>query len=201
MNYSEEKEVRDISPADQNLKWQEYWVWNTGLTQLALTMEADMDILQQYCLWDFTNLRAANFLIQNNKSKITSEESKDGTYTSLEVLKDTQYSLRYDPVGTNTRTRRVIICGSHGCGKEFIKAWNFLDHYRMHVGIRPFVCHICGKSFTQKGNLKKHRRQHEQTNVKDRKVHKCHLWDKSYTERYNLRVSWHYSYKFWTCVN
>ena len=72
----------------------------------------------------------------------------------IEVLKNWEYSLRYDNVGLTTRKRRVIICGFENCGKEFIKAWNFLDHFRMHQGVRPFEWDIWNKSFTQKGNLK-----------------------------------------------
>ena len=72
----------------------------------------------------------------------------------IEVLKECLYSLRYDNVGMTSRKRRVILCGYENCGKEFVKAWNFLDHFRMHQGVRPYVCEICDKSFTQKGNLK-----------------------------------------------
>ncbi|CAI2359556.1 unnamed protein product [Moneuplotes crassus] len=111
----------------------------------------------------------------------------------LEILKECEYSLRYDPVGTTTRTKRVVICEFEGCKKEFIKAWNFLDHFRMHQGVKPFICSICSNTFTQKGNLKKHMRQHINRNVRDRKIHKCRVCPKSYTERYNLRS--HYAAK------
>lgn len=131
--------------------------------------------------------------IDNEMPKKTQTQKNDDSQVSsadddIHVLKGWLYSLRYDPVGTTTRTRRVIICGQENWGKEFIKAWNFLDHFRMHQGVRPFVWNICDKSFTQKGNLKKHQRQHINTDVRDRKVHTCVLWNKSYTERYNLRV-------------
>ena len=49
------------------------------------------------------------------------------------------------------------------CGKVFTKHWNFANHYRAHLKIKPFKCHVCDKSFTQKGNLKKHYEIHQKS--------------------------------------
>lgn len=88
--------------------------------------------------------------------------------------------------------RHIIsyICTHDGCGKEFSKTWNLLDHARMHEGIKPYSCDLCDKSFTQKGNLRKHYIiQHSSESLEARKKFKCSKCSCSYTERYNLVVS------------
>lgn len=75
-----------------------------------------------------------------------------------------------------------------GCSKIFGKAWNFLDHARMHEGIKPFTWDVCSRSFTQYGNLRKHSRQHQNPDITSRKTHKCPICPCTYTEKYNLKV-------------
>jgi hypothetical protein len=87
-----------------------------------------------------------------------------------------------------TKTKRSYKCKYPGCTKIFGKTWNFLDHARMHEGIKPFICNVCLKSFTQNGNLQKHIRQHMEPYINDRKTHKCNFCECSYTEKYNLKV-------------
>lgn len=87
--------------------------------------------------------------------------------------------------------RHVITytCEYEGCGKEFNKTWNLLDHVRMHEGIKPFQCSICQKEFTQKGNLRKHHVvKHSLNSLNERKKYECNMCGKRYTERYNLVV-------------
>lgn len=58
------------------------------------------------------------------------------------------------------KPKYLYICKYGNCQKEFTKAWNILDHVRMHEGIRPYRCDICSKNFTQRCNLSKHRKKH-----------------------------------------
>lgn len=98
------------------------------------------------------------------------------------------FKFEYKPCKDAIRNKRIIVCKYNNCNKEFTKSWNFLDHARMHEGLKPFVCNICGKSFTQSGNMKKHRRQHSVDDIDKRKVYKCKYCDKGYTEKFNLKV-------------
>ena len=98
------------------------------------------------------------------------------------------FQFEYKPCKNAIRNKRVIVCKYANCGKEFTKSWNFLDHARMHEGLKPFVCDICSKAFTQSGNMKKHIKQHSVEDVKQRKRYKCEYCDKCYTEKFNLKV-------------
>mmetsp|Transcript_728 Transcript_728/g.860 ORF Transcript_728/g.860 Transcript_728/m.860 type:complete len:276 (-) Transcript_728:57-884(-) len=83
------------------------------------------------------------------------------TKETLPILDGYQYELSYMASKGPRRRKRVIHCKYQGCTKHFVKAWNFLDHARMHLGEKPFNCNICHATFTQKGNLKKHMKKHE----------------------------------------
>lgn len=82
------------------------------------------------------------------------------------------FKFEYKPCKNAIRNKRIIVCKYDNCNKEFTKSWNFLDHARMHEGLKPFVCDICGKSFTQSGNMKKHRKQHAVDDIDKRKIYK-----------------------------
>jgi len=90
--------------------------------------------------------------------------------------------------GGSTGKKVNYQCQYKGCSKIFPKAWNFLDHVRMHEKIKPFQWKICLKRYTQKGNLYKHSRQHKFPLVEERKCHKCDFCSQAYTEKYNLKV-------------
>ncbi|CAI2368406.1 unnamed protein product [Moneuplotes crassus] len=76
------------------------------------------------------------------------------------ILKDYKCSISYASTGNIKRTKRVIHCKYPHCDRTFHKTWNFIDHARMHLGIRPFKCNYCDAKFTQKCNLKKHLLRH-----------------------------------------
>lgn len=78
------------------------------------------------------------------------------------MIKDYKCSISYLPGNSERRKKRVIHCGYGNWTKTFTKTWNFIDHARMHEGVRPFVCTKCHKKFTQRWNLKKHLERHNQ---------------------------------------
>lgn len=109
------------------------------------------------------------------------------TEADNETLKG--YKFRYRYLDNSIRKKRVIVCMYDGCTHEFSKTWNFLDHARMHLGLKPFTCSICNLTFTQKGNMVKHEKQHALKKKDQIKPYKCNLCHRSYTEKYNLKVS------------
>ena len=60
----------------------------------------------------------------------------------LYILKGYKYATSYLPSKGPRRRKRVLHCKYSGCSKQFIKAWNFLDHARMHLGEKPFSCDL-----------------------------------------------------------
>lgn len=78
--------------------------------------------------------------------------------STCSLLKEYKYSFSYTASKGPGRRKRMIHCGYGNCKKTFHKAWNFVDHARVHLGIKPYQCKKCDKSFTQKGNLRKHER-------------------------------------------
>ena len=77
----------------------------------------------------------------------------------------------------------------NGWNKEFTRTWSILDHVRMHVGVRPYVCPFWSRSYTQKGNMLKHMKRHTEPAVDCRRTYLWKYWDRGYTEKYNLKVS------------
>ena len=130
----------------------------------------------------------------------TQEYQRENDLRSLRPKKDELYrvllgSYKYTKVSRidniSRRRETYYVCQFGDCRKEFLKAWNMLDHARSHQGIRPFTWEKCGKSFTQKCNLTKHLKKHQFKRLAERKVFSCPVWFKSFTEKYNMRVSWY----------
>eukprot|EP00344_Euplotes_crassus_P012190 CAMPEP_0197004224 /NCGR_PEP_ID=MMETSP1380-20130617/20725_1 /TAXON_ID=5936 /ORGANISM="Euplotes crassus, Strain CT5" /LENGTH=259 /DNA_ID=CAMNT_0042422953 /DNA_START=15 /DNA_END=794 /DNA_ORIENTATION=+ len=111
---------------------------------------------------------------------------KDEKYFHL--LKPYQYQRMQHGDNLVQKVTYTYICKYDGCNKTFAKACNFLDHVRMHEGIKPYKCNRCSKEFVQKCNLKKHFKRHLSATLEERKVYKCTICQKGFTERYNLKT-------------
>lgn len=130
--------------------------------------------------------------IEENTLKIESNptELKDNTSSNDKDSHKLLQGYRYEIVSyKKNQVKKSYKWMFPGCSKIFGKTWNFLDHARMHEGIKPFQWDVCLKSFTQHGNLRKHSRQHQIPEITSRKTQKCPLCSCTYTEKYNLKVS------------
>ncbi|CAI2382296.1 unnamed protein product [Moneuplotes crassus] len=109
-----------------------------------------------------TSAKSEDYKILGGQKELLASETP-------EILKKYKYELSFVSSCGPNRKKRVIHCKYAGCSKSFIKAWNFVDHARMHLGERPFACKLCPSRFTQKGNLKKHMKKHSQGNKASRR--------------------------------
>ena len=133
--------------------------------------------------------RLSCFLIE------TSSRTKPRRPTSRTSHSSKATRTRPSTRGTPEMKKMVVVyrCELDGCGKDFMRTWNLLDHVRMHYGQRPYVCQFWAKSFTQKGNMRKHLQQHYLPSLSQRRKYKWSHCESSFTERYNYRVSLTYS--------
>ncbi|CAI2378291.1 unnamed protein product [Moneuplotes crassus] len=83
---------------------------------------------------------------------ISEEDTADKRIKELQGFKCSIFSY----ITQQKRKKKVIRCRFGNCKKTFSRTWNFIDHARMHLKIRPHKCPSCLSSFTQKGNMLKH---------------------------------------------
>lgn len=97
---------------------------------------------------------------RKKKEASSVRSDKQGHIPILEKLKQHPCSTEhtYNPI--TKRMNKVITCLYEGCGKQFTKTWNILDHFKVHTGEKPFRCEACKRAFSQKGNLTKHLKLH-----------------------------------------
>lgn len=107
---------------------------------------------------------------------------------NLVKLSGFPYSVSLKHTGGTPKPITVYTCNFEGCGKEFSRTWNLIDHANFHTNVKPFNWRYCEKQFTQKGNLMKHERTHKAPLLNDRKRYKWDLCQSRYTERYNYMV-------------
>ncbi|CAI2377999.1 unnamed protein product [Moneuplotes crassus] len=90
------------------------------------------------------------------------EEIND--HENIDEIEGFRYSVHIISTGAK-RTKKVIRCRFGSCDKLFTRTPSFVNHARMHLGIRPYQCDVCNASFTQKGNMLMHKRAiHERNN-------------------------------------
>ena len=156
-------------PKEENEIWDkasQYCLWDLNSQAEALNvmnqqyLMYQMYMQQMFAMWSMQGMDEGalnNGDMQIYGSNSVNNNSDDG----LSVLNGYKYTVTYVASKGPRRRKRIIHCQYDNWNKEFIKAWNFLDHARMHTGEKPFVCYDWGAKFTQKGNLKKHMKKHE----------------------------------------
>lgn len=166
------QEQRSPNPSQANeyllkdIHSQEYWSCglNELATQLNTTIKSEEEPQSETVPTQVSprvSLKGHN-LAENLKLNVCSSKPQQRNLIEddLNILKGYKYELSYLPSKGPRRRKRVIHCSFQDCSKTFLKAWNFLDHARMHLGEKPFQCELWNSKFTQKGNLKKHMKKH-----------------------------------------
>ena len=129
-------------------------------------------------------------------SEVSRQFSRNTLY--LHLLRGFRYEYQETTNSITEFPQAIFRWREDSWGMEFSRAWNLLNHCRMHRGLKPYECLMCSQRFTQKGNLKKHIKTHILSDVDDRKRFSCSQCGKKYTERYNYRVrSFHITIWWW----
>lgn len=148
-------------------------------------------------LTEMMTLKRGYNLGATNQNKNSEEFQREKYIESLKLPKDEKYFHLLMPYKHQRiqeddeifqKVTYTYVCKYDDCDKVFSKACNFLDHVRMHEGVKPYQCTLCDKEFVQKWNLRKHFKKHEASSLSERKVFKCVKCNKGFTERYNLKV-------------
>lgn len=93
--------------------------------------------------------------IDSYKSSLKSERG-----SAEEIVRGYKHLITYEQTKFQKRTRKIIHWEYENWTKKFQKSWNFINHARMHLGIKPHQCDKWGRRFTQRGNLRKHILRH-----------------------------------------
>ncbi|CAI2383152.1 unnamed protein product [Moneuplotes crassus] len=127
--------------------------------------------------------------IKESDKKMEKKSSPLSDFSDIKQtsVKDFEH-ITYDKEDSKGTVVTIFVCKFQDCEKTFTRSWNFLDHARTHLGIKPYSCPHCPRSFTQKGNLKKHMKQHSEPTLENRKKFVCTHCSSRYTEKYNLKV-------------
>lgn len=169
-----------------------------SITQYSI----DQNILNSYCFCpNSISIDGENII--DGKPKIGSKDiTNSGGEVSLAKhhhlntndanlvkLGDFPYKVSLKKVDGIKKHMVVYTCLYTGCGKDFLRTWNILNHAHVHTNVKPYQCRVCGNGFTQRGNLNKHMKTHQKPQLVDRKRFQCEYCSCRYTERYNYRVS------------
>ncbi|CAI2384025.1 unnamed protein product [Moneuplotes crassus] len=100
----------------------------------------------------------------------------------LSFIKEYAHSVSYDS-DKGLNKKRVFHCKFGDCQKSFNKTWNFINHARTHLKIKPYQCQTCHKRFTQRGNMKIHEKIHQ------RKKKASYFQEAIYSKISKIRIS------------
>jgi len=92
--------------------------------------------------------------------RVSVDSSSSSNMPILERLQGYECGIEHVYNPATKRMNKLLTCNYDGCGKQFTKTWNILDHFKVHTGEKPYRCRECRKVFSQKGNLTKHMKLH-----------------------------------------
>lgn len=118
-------------------------IQESGLNTLCLGLNKEnrnsgFKTQEQHTAENSPSLQGRNCKLSNIEAGFEGHREELPTQESLPILNGYQYELSYIPSKGPRRRKRLIHCRYPNCTKHFVKAWNFLDHARMHLGEKPF---------------------------------------------------------------
>ena len=86
-------------------------------------------------------------------------------------LKGKKHEFKFVYDSKSKRSRRLIICKYNDCEKEFVKTWNFVEHYKLHMAGTIIKCDHCDKEFSSKSEFSIHMKGHEEKYLAEKQTH------------------------------
>ncbi|XP_055682686.1 zinc finger protein 62 homolog [Lutzomyia longipalpis] len=92
------------------------------------------------------------------------------------------YMLKHKTAHQDMRKKKHNLHLCHLCGQGTTSLNHYIEHLRLHSGLRPFKCDKCGKGFAQKQGLRLHSKTHS-----DAREFACNTCSKAFRRSSHLK--------------